>query len=105
LPPSPSSSSSSTAEADPGGGGVGGAGGGGGAGSSDSTEAYTGLRSWLGKTLTDALSTVRNATTLQLLLHVLAHKVLEDSLISPGIAQIAISLMAAQITAKVRTRC
>lgn len=67
---------------------------------SSSVDDYRGIRSWLGKTLTDALGTVKDATTLQLLLHVLAHKVLEDSLISPGIAQIAISLITARITMK-----
>ena len=69
---------------------------------SDSSDDYRSIRSWLGKSLTDALGTVRDATTLQLLLHVLAQKVLEDSQISPGIAQIAISLISAHITMKVR---
>eukprot|EP00750_Incisomonas_marina_P018188 INCI2746.2.p1 GENE.INCI2746.2~~INCI2746.2.p1 ORF type:complete len:1469 (-),score=219.45 INCI2746.2:336-4742(-) len=67
---------------------------------SDSSDDYRSIRSWLGKSLTDALGTVRDATTLQLLLHVLAQKVLEDSQISPGIAQIAISLISAHITMK-----
>jgi hypothetical protein len=63
---------------------------------------YKAIRPWLGKVLIDALGTVRDATTLQLLLHVLAQKVLEDSRISPGIAQIAISLIAGRITLQVR---
>ena len=54
---------------------------------------YTQLRGWLGKLLVDSLKAENDPKNTQILLWSLCFKVLEDADISPGIAQIVISVL------------